>query len=101
MPYQFRDAYGEQVLDLLEKISNSQPAGNPENNYMVNDAYGQQVLELLQTIADNLAGGGGGGGGSSTTSGSGAPTSTPTTNAAIYFDTDNGDQYNWYDGSWH
>ena len=33
--------------------------------------------------------------------GSGAPTSTPSTAGAIYFDTDTDDQYAWYAGAWH
>jgi len=50
------------------------------------------MLQLLCNISTDGAG---------VTSGVGAPTSTPSSSAAIYFDTSTGAQYNWWSGSWH
>lgn len=56
------------------------------------------ILALLQRIAE--AGGGGGVG--SVLSGVGPPVGAPgTATTAIYFDTSDGTQYNYYSGSWH
>lgn len=53
---------------------------------------------LCQIIA---TGGGGGGGTGAVSSGHGAPSFTPTTSTAIYFDEDSGTQYNYFNGAWH
>jgi len=58
-------------------------------------------IALLQQIALAPSSGGGGGSGGNVTAGVGPPTSTPTTAAAIYFDTNTGVQYDWYLDVWH
>jgi hypothetical protein len=57
-------------------------------------------LALLQQIATAPASGGGGSGGN-VTAGVGPPAFTPTSAAAIYFDTSTGAQWDWYSGAWH
>jgi len=53
---------------------------------------------LLQAMRNSGSGGGGSG---SVISGAGAPVADPGVSAAVYFDTTNGTQYNWYSGAWH
>lgn len=55
---------------------------------------------ILAALRDSGIGGGGGGSGS-VLSGAGAPVADPGVTTAIYFDTSNGTQYNWYSGAWH
>ena len=50
---------------------------------------------LMLQLLCNLSTGG------NVTSGVGNPTSSPTSDAAIYFDTSTGAQWNWYSGAWH
>lgn len=62
--------------------------------------------ELQAVIAQLLCNISGGGAASPLTqvfSGHGDPTGvvTPTATAAIYFDEDTGNQYNWYSSQWH
>lgn len=57
----------------------------------------QQVVTYLLCQISTGSGGNVG----AITVGHGAPTSTPTTDAAIYFDEDTGTQYNWFAGAWH
>ena len=57
-------------------------------------------LELLRQLAASSSGGIGGGVFAGDY-GAGQPTFTPTTNAAIAFDTSNGTQWNWYSGVWN
>lgn len=52
------------------------------------------MLQLLCIISTDGAGGG-------ITTGVGDPTSTPTSDGAIYFDTATGAQWSWWSGSWH
>ncbi len=54
-------------------------------------------LALLAQISDGTSSGAGG----NVTSGIGPPAFTPSTTAAIYFDENNGTQYNYYAGAWH
>lgn len=59
-----------------------------------------QLLQIIAQLICDGAGGGGGGSGS-VLSGVGAPVADPGVDAAIYFDTATGVQYNWFSDSWH
>ncbi len=52
------------------------------------------MISLLCQVRDAL-------GNVGISSGAGAPTFTPSTTTAIYFDTNTGAQYNYYAGAWH
>lgn len=57
-----------------------------------------RMLMVKELIATNTGGGGG------TAGGTGAPTSTPTSQYALYIQTDSvppGQIWEWYSGSWH
>jgi hypothetical protein len=65
---------------------------------------GQRDVVIIQLLCEILAAGGGGGGGLQYVfSGTGNPTGVvfPVAAAAIYFDTNDGTQYNWYSSAWH
>lgn len=63
---------------------------------------GISLAEALQlALLADIASSGSGSSGGNVTSGIGAPTFTPTTSAAIYFDENTGVQYNYYSGAWH
>jgi len=64
---------------------------------MVNDPI--LLLQIIAQLSCEVSSAAASSGG--VTAGVGAPSSTPTTDAAIYFDTATGVQYNWFSNSWH
>lgn len=62
---------------------------------------GQQLQMVITYLLCQISIGSGGGNVGAISFGHGAPSFTPTTDGAIYFDEDTGAQYNWYAGIWH
>lgn len=61
----------------------------------------QQWVVIAALLCQFSGGGGGGGGVFAGNYAGGQPNFTPTTTAAIAFDTSNGTQWNWYNNQWN